>query len=74
MGDLCGNDIMEQICETTLVLFVFGKYVMMGEVARILKIVVESIRKRVGLSQTNMSEVIKSFATCMMLTGEVLSK
>ena len=74
MGDLCSNEVMEQICETTSVLFVFGKYVMMGEVARILKIVVESIGKRVGLSQTNMTEVIKSFAACMMLTGEVLSK
>ena len=74
MGDLCGNEMMQQICETTSVPFVFGKYVMMGEVARILKIVVESIGKRVVLSQANMTEVIKSLATCMMETGEVLSK
>ena len=74
MGDLCGNEMMQQICETTPVPFVFGKYVMMGEVARILKIVVESIGKRVVLSQANTARVIKSLAACMMQKGEALSK
>ena len=74
MGDLCGSETMQQLCETTAVPFVFGKHIMLGEVLRIAQTVQNSIEKRLRLAPRHMSMVIKRLCASMTQAGELLIK
>jgi len=62
LGDLCGNETIQQICESSAVPFVFGKCVMMGEVVRIFVMVVKNISKRFMVHENNMAHIVRTLA------------
>jgi hypothetical protein len=63
---------MQQICEGSAVPFVFGKYIMMGEVARICAVLEDNILRRFPVPPHEMSQIVCTLAEHMMQACEHL--